>query len=108
MREVGTSISKDNAGWNFEDISENFDEHVRRSVPNYDQGHELVCQLGDFFLPQDDAMVIELGTSTGALAERFLRHNAKRKSLRYLGIDNVGSMIEEAQRRCADDHFVND
>lgn len=111
MKAVGTNIQKDNAGWNFEDISEEFDEHVRRSVPLYDEGHELVCQVSDFFLPQDDAVVLELGTSTGALAEKFLRHNASKKSLRYIGLDRVGSMLEEARRRCGGDQratFVED
>ena len=110
MSSVGTNIEKRNAGWNFEDISEDFDEHVRRSVPLYDEGHELVCQVSDFFLPETDAVVLELGTSTGALAERFLRHNAGRKSLKYVGLDRVGSMLDEARRRCQDGRaeFVED
>lgn len=103
MSDVGTNISKDNAGWNFEEISGEFDEHVRRSVPLYDEGHELVCQISDFVLPQNDAVVLELGTSTGALAERFLRHNAQREDLRYIGLDRVGSMLDEARKRLAAD-----
>lgn len=103
MSDVGTNISKSNAGWNFEEIAGDFDEHVRRSVPLYDEGHELVCQLSDFLLPQDDAVVTEIGTSTGALAERFLRHNVQRKNMRYVGIDNVASMLEEAEKRCLGD-----
>lgn len=103
MADVGTNIRKSNAGWNFDEIAGEFDEHVRRSVPLYDEGHELVCQVSDFVLPQNDAVVVELGTSTGALAERFLRHNAQREDLRYVGLDRVGSMLEEARQRMAAD-----
>ena len=103
MADVGTNIRKENAGWDFEEISREFDEHVRRSVPLYDEGHDLVCQVSDFFLPQSNAVVLELGTSTGVLAERFLRHNAGRKDMRYIGLDRVGSMLNEARQKLEGD-----
>lgn len=110
MTQVGTNIQADSSGWTFENIAENFDEHVRTSVPLYDEGHNLVCQLSDFFL-HDNAAVIELGTSTGVLAEKFLRHNASRHGITYTGIDRVESMLEKARSRCAGDEraqFIND
>jgi tRNA (cmo5U34)-methyltransferase len=102
VRKVGGNISAKNAGWKFRDIADDFDEHVEKSVPFYKEGHELVCQLSDFFL-RDDSVVVELGTSTGALAERFLAHNAGREGLRYLGIDAEASMVERASQRCSGD-----
>ena len=51
MAKVGQEIDARNAGWTFEGIAGQFDEHVRLSVPLYDEGHELACRLGDFFLP---------------------------------------------------------
>ena len=36
-------IQAGNAGWSFEWIAEKLDEHVRQSVPLYDEGHGLVC-----------------------------------------------------------------
>lgn len=110
MTQVGTNIQAENAGWTFEDIAVDFDDHVRNSVPLYDEGHELVCQLSDFFL-HDSAAVIELGTSTGVLAEKFLKHNARRPGITYIGIDCVESMLEKARSRCAGDEraqFIND
>ena len=71
MSQVDKDIEAENAGWAFENIAASFGEHVRKSVPLYDEGHDLVCKLSDFFLPQG-ATVIELGTSTGGLAEKCL------------------------------------
>ena len=98
-------VQAENAGWTFEDISEDFDEHVRKSVPLYDQGHDLICKLSDFFLPEN-AVVTELGTSTGTLAEKFLRYNKRRSDITYVGIDRVESMLERARERCSEDDRV--
>ena len=105
MSQVDKDIEAENAGWTFENIAASFDEHVRKSVPLYDEGHDLVCKLSDFFLPQG-ATVIELGTSTGGLAEKFLRHTARRSDISYIGIDRVQSMLERAMARCAGDERV--
>lgn len=99
MTLVDTNIQAENAGWTFENIADDFDEHVRRSVPLYQEGHDLVCKLSDLFLPES-ATVTELGTSTGVLAEKFLRHNARRSDISYIGIDRVESMLEKARARC--------
>jgi tRNA (cmo5U34)-methyltransferase len=102
MTQVDTNIQMENAGWTFEDISEDFDDHVQKSVPLYDEGHDLVCKLSDFFLP-DGATVTEIGTSTGVLAEKFLNYNSRRSDIRYIGIDRVESMLDRARSRCAGD-----
>jgi len=99
---VDPKIEAPNAGWSFENISDAFDEHVERSVPLYREGHELICQLSDFFLPRN-AVVTELGTSTGALASRFLKHHSDRDDIRYVGIDVVGSMVAKASEKLAND-----
>jgi tRNA (cmo5U34)-methyltransferase len=102
MAKVGQDIDARNAGWSFEGIAAQFDDHVRLSVPLYDEGHELACRLGDFFLPQG-ATVVELGVSTGVLAKKFLDHHKSRTDIRYLGIDRVDTMIDAARQRCAGD-----
>ena len=102
MTSVDKGITAENAGWSFENIADDFDDHVRKSVPLYDEGHDLVCKLSDFFLPPDST-VIELGTSTGVLAGKFLKHNQARRDITYIGIDNVESMLEKARERCAGD-----
>ena len=99
---VGQDLSAANAAWTFEGKAEGFDEHVAKSVPFYVEGHELICQLSDFFLHQD-SLITDLGCSTGALAEQLLTHHKGRADLRYVGVDFVESMVERASRRCAND-----
>jgi tRNA (cmo5U34)-methyltransferase len=102
MTQVDPNIQAVNAGWTFENIADDFDEHVQRSVPLYDHGHELVCKLSDFFLPPG-ATLTEIGTATGVLAEKLLRHNAQRKDIHFIGIDSVETMVERARARTAED-----
>jgi len=102
MARVDSRIEAENANWSFENIADQFDEHVTKSVPLYHEGHELICQLSDFFLPKQ-GVVTEIGTSTGTLAKRFLRHHAQREDIRYIGIDSVESMIRKATEKCGRD-----
>jgi tRNA (cmo5U34)-methyltransferase len=96
---VGDSISTRKSGWKFdENVAEHFDEHVRRSVPLYEKGHDLVCELSDFFV-QDGSVAYELGTSTGELIEKLASHN-KHKEVKWVGLDNEESMIAKARKRC--------
>ena len=110
MGRAGTGIDVANAGWEFESVAGVFDDHVRKSVPLYDLGHDLACQIGDFFLPPN-ATVVELGASTGALTKRFLDHSEGRRDIRYVAYDRVEAMLERARTRCGPDprlEFVND
>lgn len=97
---VGDSIESTNAGWTFEGVAGEFDAHVRRSVPWYAEGQELVAQISDFFMPEG-AVVYDIGCSTGTLAQKILaRHPQKTFSL--TGIDREPSMIEHAQANICD------
>jgi tRNA (cmo5U34)-methyltransferase len=102
QKKVGQGLIAANAAWTFENTAGSFDEHVSKSIPFYSEGQELICQLSDFFL-HEGALVTELGSSTGALAERFLAHNAARSDLQFTGVDFIASMVEKASDRCADD-----
>jgi tRNA (cmo5U34)-methyltransferase len=102
MAKVDKGIWAGNAAWSFEGIADEFDEHVARSVPLYHEGHELVCQVSDFFLPKD-AVVTEIGCATGVLGAQLLAHHAGRADISYIGIDPVASMVDKAAARCAAD-----
>lgn len=110
MGRADAGIDVENAGWEFENVADVFDDHVRKSVPLYDAGHDLICHIGDFFLPPN-ATVVELGASTGALTKKFLDHNKDRQDLRYVAYDRVERMLERARNRCGSDprvEFVNE
>jgi tRNA (cmo5U34)-methyltransferase len=98
---VGQDIDVGRAGWTFGGgVAETFVEHVRRSVPYYDAGHDLVCQLSEFFC-HGDSVCYEIGVSTGQLLRRLAEHQASKPGIRWVGIDPVESMIAKARQHCA-------
>ncbi len=98
MADAGDAIDAPNAGWGFgSDVPERFDAHVRRSVPFYDEGHGLIVQLSDFYIGAD-ALVYELGCSTGTLTHRLAEHHRERRA-RFIAIDAEPAMVQVAAER---------
>lgn len=100
--DTGYGISMDNADWSFDDIKPSeFETHIKRSVPFYEEGHDLIAKTSDFFLP-DDAIVYDLGTTTGSGVRKILtRHPYKNFSI--IGLDHTPAMIEHASAITADE-----
>jgi tRNA (cmo5U34)-methyltransferase len=98
---VGQGIDAENANWSFGgSVPDTFVEHIRRSVPWYEEGHDLVCQLSDFFCGKD-SICYELGVSTGELLKKLALHHVGKPDIRWIGLDTEPSMIEKAQQHCA-------
>lgn len=94
--DVGDAISADNAAWSFGgEIPKHFQDHVRKSVPLYVEGHDIVLKLSDFFL-SESSICYELGCSTGELIQKIATRNAKR-AIRAIGIDIERDMIAYAR-----------
>lgn len=95
QRQAGDGISATRAGWTFGGHTpEHFDQHITRSVPNYEAGHKMIEQISDFFVTKD-TVGYELGTSTGQLLRQLAhRHSA---STRWVGVDVEPAMIEHAR-----------
>lgn len=92
---VGEGIVAPNANWQFRgETARQFSAHVRRSVPLYDEGHELVVKLSDYFVGEQ-SLVYELGVATGALIGRLAAHH--KPTARWIGIDAEPDMIEQAR-----------
>lgn len=102
MASVDKEINQHNAGWSFENISENFDSHIQKSIPLYQQGHELVCQYSDFFL-KPDSVVYDIGCSTGQFLAKLGRHHPGKADLRLIGIDTVEDMVGHAAQLSSED-----
>jgi tRNA (cmo5U34)-methyltransferase len=97
-KEVGLKIHADNASWTFGgNVANNFSDHIKRSVPLYELGHDLVCKLSDFFV-KDDSTCYEIGVSVGDLIAKLARHNNK-KNAKWIGVDTEKSMIAEAKNQ---------
>ena len=96
---AGDSIEVVNSGWSFNgQAAANFDPHVSKSVPLYDEGHHLVLKLSDFFLYKG-SICYELGCSTAALTEKLADWN-RHKSCDFIGVDIEPDMTRIAKEKC--------
>jgi tRNA (cmo5U34)-methyltransferase len=99
---VGQSIEASRAEWNFGGkVPETFVSHVRQSVPYYDDGHDLICYLSDFFCLQDSTCY-EIGVSTGQLIKKLAVYNENKPGIRWIGLDREQAMVEKARVHCSD------
>ena len=102
MGGVGDGLEAGNARWSFGgQTAQQFDEHVSKSVPMYTEGHQIICDLSDFFLSEGSSCY-ELGCSTGELTTKLALHNKSKDTARFVGIDLEPAMIELARQKGAD------
>jgi len=95
---VGDGIYTKNANWKFsKDIVKKFDQHVKKSVPFYTEGHDLICNVSDFFI-KDNSVCYEIGTSVGELIFKMAEYD-NHQNVQFYGIDVESDMISEAQSR---------
>ena len=107
MKNVGNGLKAERANWNFSgDVARNFDAHVSKSVPLYDQGHALVCELSDFFM-KPDSLCYEIGCSSGTLTHKLAAHNAAKTQARFIGVDIEADMVTIANERNQDKSRVS-
>lgn len=103
---VGDDISAANASWNFgARTAAAFEQHVRRSIPRYEEGHDLVGRLSDFFV-RDDSTVYDLGTSLGTLLTRLVARHDHRPACRWFGVDAEPAMVTRASETLAEHRNV--
>jgi tRNA (cmo5U34)-methyltransferase len=99
MGSVGDGIKASSANWTFAgDVAKGFDDHVSKSVPLYNEGHQLICELSDFFISKD-SICYELGASTGALTQKLARHNGNKPGAHFIGVDVEPEMIKMADHK---------
>ena len=104
---VGDNIETARASWSFDgNVPEAFVNHVRQSVPFYDEGHKLVCYLSDYFC-HADSTCYEIGVSTGQLIRQLAEHHAAKPKISWIGIDPVEGMIAKATEHCKDHKNVS-
>lgn len=95
---VGDKIEAKNAGWTFGgDTPGTFEDHVAKSVPLYNEGHNVVTQLSDYFL-HNNSLCYEIGSSTGVLLDKVLKHN-QNKRIQAVGIDVEPDMVAFAKKK---------
>lgn len=101
MSGVGDGLSADRGNWKFSGaVVDSFDEHVSKSVPLYSEGHDLICDMSDFFI-KPDSVCYEIGCSTGTLTLKLAEHNKSKPAARFIGVDIEADMIERAKKKAS-------
>lgn len=99
---IGDNIKSSRANWSFNaDVASTFDTHISKSVPFYNEGHDLICYLSDYFC-RESSLCYDLGTATGSLLYKLAEYNSHKQGISWIGIDNEQGMIEKAKDRCKD------
>jgi tRNA (cmo5U34)-methyltransferase len=92
--------SFDTGGWEFNAaVVDQFPEHVRASVPFYEQIQGLVAEVSDWYLPSGGVLA-DLGASTGVTVGQVLRRHPDRVITAHL-YDQQPLMLERAQKSLA-------
>ena len=96
-KKINKKIFAENAAWSFDkDIPKKFTYHIKKSVPFYSEGHNLVVDLSDFFLKKN-SFCYDLGCSTGTLINKLSNKHSKKK-INFFGVDSIKQMISEAKK----------
>ena len=59
-KKSGDNISAANAAWSFstEQVVSSFDSHVKKSVPLYEEGQNLLVRMSDFFVDFESIYIL--------------------------------------------------
>lgn len=72
--------------FSFSDHSDNFDEHINKSIISYNNLVDMIITVSGFFI-QDNTTVYDLGCSTGKIL-RKIKKASHANNVSYIGIDN--------------------
>ena len=105
--DVGDGIKSGDANWRFRDsVVREFDTHVRKSVPFYLEGQQLVDRLSDFFI-SDNSVIYDVGTSTGEVAINLGIRHAHRTEVKIYGLDIEPDMVKMAELKRSEKNIGN-
>lgn len=92
---VGDEIAMEPTRWNFGgDVPGKFVAHARRSIPYYEDCHQLIARLSDHFI-SERSTCYDLGASTGRLIHLLAERHPP--TVRWVGIDCEAAMVREAE-----------
>lgn len=92
-------IKLENSNWNFSgNVPKNFDKHISKSIPFYDESHNIGLLISDFFIPER-GLVYDLGCSTGKFIHSLTNRHSN-KTFRVNGYDEIPGMVKLAKERC--------
>ncbi len=90
-------IKAKNSSWHFgKNVPKKFDTHIKKSVPYYEDMHQLITNLSDFFLKKD-SLCYDLGSSTGTLINKISTRHPEKK-IKFYGVEIEKNMIRQAKK----------
>ena len=93
---IDGNVLSEKANWKFDkEIVNIFDSHVRKSVPLYDNFHNIIGDLSEWFV-EDNTNVYDIGASTGIGLNNLISHNINKK-VNYIGVDSSAEMLKKAR-----------
>lgn len=106
---VDTDLQQDEGDWEFdEEVAAQFDNHVRKSIPLYDEVQTRVVKLSEWFIQgEGEEFIYDLGCATGTTIERLIERHGTTPPPEFLGIDLQAPMLKKAQERCSEYDNVN-
>lgn len=91
-------LEKNIGEWRFDkEVTDIFDNHVRQSVPMYDEFHKMIADISQWFI-EDNTNIYDIGTSTGECIKNLIKTN-KYRNANFIGIDNSVDMYNEFNNR---------
>ena len=95
-KSVGDNIITNNASWSFSgSVARKFIPHIEKSVPLYNECHELILDYSDFFI-KNGSVCYDIGCSNGNLLFKLSSHNSQRQNVKFIGLDVEKEMIKYA------------
>ncbi len=82
-----------------ERVAKVFDNMVSRSVPFYNEIQRLQSDLVIEFLPAENAVICDLGCSTGTTLAHIAQHAACPETTQFIGFDNSAAMLDKAKQK---------
>lgn len=101
---VGDNIEKKEGEWDFDDgVADEFDDHVRYSIPNYDLIQDQVRKISNWFISSNDSITYyDLGCSTGTTIKKIYDYQEWDSEPNIIGIDEVRPMLKKAEEKLKD------
>lgn len=106
---VDHDLEQESGEWTFdEEVAQQFDDHVRKSIPLYSHIQSQVLNLTDWFLQSEgDEHVYDLGCATGTTIDLLVDRYGPTAPPKFTGIDIQAPMLEKARERVGDHPSVS-
>lgn len=101
---VDDELEQQQGNWEFDaEVASQFDKHIRKSIPLYDEIQHRVVELSDWFIQStEDERVYDLGCATGTTIEALVEKHGESAPPHFVGIDSKAPMLAKATTKCGD------